>query len=177
MCYFVTIAVPAQHADGISGVFGRGYQVFPTANRSVTAALPAGYSAHLLTSGMCSCDLYARPRDAGAPVPEARRRRDYENRGWSETKIRRALQQAKASARSKWQEPFVGFRPDVVGGLQTLCRAAGSVAVLVHWYSGDVESERLDLHSVPRCECEQLAARMRELAEDQLLIASDRRRR
>src|SRR3954447_12403694 len=93
MCFFVTLAVPSQHARRIGEVFARGFQTRPAANASVAAVLPAGYAARLITSGMCSCDLYARPRGAAAPDPAAHLRRKYEERGWSEAKIKRALEQ------------------------------------------------------------------------------------
>src|SRR5215213_1542275 len=128
MCFFLTVAVPSQHAERIGEAFGRGFQTHPTANASVTAALPAGYAARLVTSGMCSCDLYARPRTADAPDPATHLRRKYEKRGWSEAKIKRALEQAADNA-SKTNRATSGFRSDVLTGFEALCRAAGSVAL------------------------------------------------
>jgi hypothetical protein len=171
MCFFVTIAVPSQHAEQIGEVFARGFQTRPTANAGVTAVLPAGYAARLITSGMCSCDLYARPRDAGVPDPAAHLRRKYEKRGWSEAKIKRALEQVEVQP-SKTNRATSGFRPDVLSAFEALCRAAGSVALLVHWYSGDIESERLPLGEPRRCKCDELAARAQSLVEDQILIAA-----
>src|SRR4051794_39247903 len=127
MCYFLTIAVPSPHAERIGGMFGRGFQTHPTANPSVTSALPAGYAARLITRGMCSCDLYARPRGADAPDPAAHLRREYERRGWSEAKIQRALEQIDVKA-SKKNRATSGFRSDVLSGIEALCHTAGSVA-------------------------------------------------
>lgn len=174
MCYFVTVAVPSQHAGRVGEVFGRGCQARPTANPTVTAALPAGYAALLITRGICSCDLYARPRGAGEPDAAAHLRRKYENRGWSDAKIRRALEQVEVRA-SKTARAVSGFRPDVITGFEALCRAAGSVALLVHWYSADVESERVSLGPPLRCDCDELAARAQTLGEAQVLIATARR--
>lgn len=173
MCFFVSVAVPSQHAERIGDIFGRGFQIHPTANASVTAALPAGYSARLVTSGMCSCDLYARPRAAAAPDPATHLRRKYEKRGWSEAKISRALEQAVNNA-SKTNRATSGFRSDVLTGFEALCRAAGSVALLVHWYSGEVESERLPLGQPRRCTCDELAEQAQALGEDKVLIAARR---
>jgi hypothetical protein len=58
--------------------------------------------------------------------------------------------------------------------LGTLCRAAGSVALLVQWYNGDVEAERLSLGQPIRCGCDELAARAQSLDEDEVLIAAAR---
>ena len=174
MCFFVTVAVPSQYVDRIGEVFGRGFQTHETANPSVMAALPAGYAARRITSGMCSCDLYGRRRTAEAPNPVAHLRRKYEKRGWSEAKIKRALEQV-AVKESKTNRASSGFRSDVLSGVETLCRAAGSVALLVHWYSGDVESERVRLGQPRRCRFDELAAQAQSLVEDQVLIATARR--
>jgi hypothetical protein len=174
MCFFLTVAVPAKHADRISEVFGRGFQTHASTNPSVTAAFPVGYEARLVTSGMCSCDLYARPGAAAASDPAAHLRRKYERLGWSEAKIQRALEQAVASA-SKLHRPTSGFRDDVTERLGALCRAAGSVAFVVHWYNGDVQTERLPLHRAKPCDCDELRTRAQQLAEDAVLIASTRR--
>src|SRR5688500_7852026 len=111
MCFFVTLAVPSQYVDRIGEVFGRGFQTHSTANPSVMAGLPAGYAARLITSGMCSCDLYGRPHSAEAPDSAAHLRRKYEKRGWSETKIKRALEQVTAKE-SKTNRAQSGFRSD-----------------------------------------------------------------
>jgi hypothetical protein len=170
MCFFLTVAVPVQHAHRIREVFG-GFQTRPTANASVIAALPETYEARLITRGMCSCDLYARPRAAEGSDPTPHLRRKYEKLGWSEAKIQRAIEQAMASA-PKSDRPISGFRPDVTECLDTLCRVAGSVALLVHWYNGDVETERLSLGQPLRCDCDEVGARAQSLGEDQVLIAA-----
>ncbi len=174
MCFFLTIAVPTKHVERIGAVFGRGFQSHSTANPSVTAALPAGYSARLITSGMCSCDLYARPHSADAHDPAMHLRRKYEKRGWSEAKIARTLEQV-AVKESKTHRATSGFRSDVLSGIEALCRAAGSVALVIHWYSGDIESERLPLGKPLRCKCAELTSQAHSLVEDQVLIAAAER--
>jgi len=174
MCYFLTVAVPAQHADRIGEVFGRGFQTHASENPSVAAALPVGYEARLVTSGMCSCGLYARPGTSVAPDRMAHLRHKYEKLGWGAAKIRRALEQAAASA-AKPHAPASGLRVDVTERLGALCRAGGSVAFLVHWYDGDVRTERLPLHRAEPCDCEELGTRAQQLAEDAVLIAVARR--
>lgn len=171
MCFFLTVAVPAKHVERIGEVFGRGFQTHPTVNATVTEALPAGHEPRLVTSGMCSCDLYARPRAAEASDPTSHLRRKYEKLGWREAKIERAIKQSAASA-AKHNRPIAGLRDDVTERLVTLCRAACSVALLVHWYNGDVETERLTLHRSAPCKCEELVTRSQQLIEDEVLIAA-----
>ena len=170
MCYFLTVAVPVRHAHRIGEVFGRGFQTRATANPSIIVALPAGYTPCVVTSGDCSCDLYAKPTSPAALDPTVHLRRKYEKLGWSAAKIQRALDQAAASS-AKLNRPTSGVRDDVTDCLGALCRAAGSVALLVHWYSGDLETERLTLHRAPPCESSALRSRAQHLAEDEILIA------
>jgi hypothetical protein len=169
MCFFLTIAVPSLHAERIGEEFGRGFQVHPTANPSAMDAFPSGFVARLITSGMCSCDLYVRPQDAHLPNSPTHGRLKYEKRGWSESKIKRALSQAEANA-AKPKQRNPGVHSDVVNRLQAICRVAGSVAMFVHFYNSEIETERLSLRPSNPCKCDQLSARAKELGEDQVLI-------
>jgi hypothetical protein len=122
---------------------------------------------------MCSCDLYAPPRSESNANPVPHLRREYEKRGWSEAKIQRAIKQAAAKVRqANRTEP--GFRADVVDCVAALCRATGGVALFVHWYNGDVETERLSVGHARRCRCDELPARTQQLTEGQLLVATAR---
>jgi hypothetical protein len=78
-------------------------------------------------------------------------------------------EQSRASAP---QRPVEGLRPDVVTRLQTLCETAGSVAVLVHWYRGDVDTERFSAEGFTECGCADLSARAQALVEDHVLVAT-----
>jgi hypothetical protein len=172
MCFYVIIAVPADRGDHVPEVFGQGFKTSPTANRSISAALPAGYPARLITNGMCSCDLYASPRSETEADPEDHLRRKYAKLGWSDAKITRAVEQAKAKGSKNLHAR--GLRSDVVSRLQELCQSAGKVAVLVHWYHGDVETERLSLTRAQPCDCGELPSRATTLREGEVLIAVDR---
>jgi hypothetical protein len=171
MCYFLTVAVPAKHVARIGEVFGRGFQAYPTANASVRAAIPEHFEAHLITSGMCSCDLYFGSRASAAPDHAARLRHKYERLGWNEAKIQRALAQSAAIA-AKTSRLKSGFREDVIDRLGAMCGVASRIALLVHWYTGHVETEQISLEAPLRCRCDELAAQLRILGEDRVLIAS-----
>lgn len=168
MCYFVTIGVPEKHAHRIREAFSRGYHLDETKNASVLAAFPPNYAARLVTSGMCSCDLYARPRSPLSGNREQRLRRKYSKRGWSEAKIDRAI--AEAGVEEQAAMSFSGLAPVVIEGLQALCESAGEAAVVVHWYRGDTETARLSLNS-QTCESAELPERASRLKEDEVLIA------
>ena len=173
MCFFITIAVPARNADLVPQVFGRDFRTDPTANPAIAAALPTGYALMLLTSGMCSCSLYSVPLSDAQPDPEDHLRRKYAKRGWSDAKIARAVEQAKQSGTKNLH--VRGLRPDVVTRLQELCQTAGKVAVIVHWYGGDIEAEQFVPTRAEPCECAELPARAAQLREDELLVVAARR--
>jgi hypothetical protein len=173
MCFFITIAVPAQKAGLVEEVFGRGFHTAPTANASVAAALPAGYAALLVTDGHCSCDLYAAPQSPTGRNPEDHLRKKYAKRGWSDAKIARAVEQGKASGPKNLHTR--GLRADVASRLVELCHAAGGVTVVVHWYRGRVETEPLSLKHAEPCDCADLPTRAASLPEDEVLIAASRR--
>lgn len=173
MCFFVTIAVPAKQANRIPEAFGRGFQILPTANASVLSVLATEYTACLITCGMCSCDLYRRPHTSVAADSDEHLQRKYASRGWSQAKIARAVKQAKEHNRSA--VTWSGLRGDVIERLRSLCEAAGAIAVVVHWYSGDVESERMSLKRSLVCECCEFEARASTLPEDEVLFVKSPR--
>jgi hypothetical protein len=145
MCFFLTIGVPADNASRLEDAIPRGLAVHPVANPSILRMLPAGYRTFVLTSGSCSCDLYRAPTPAiGATEDHAAKlRRKYARRGWSEAKIQRAL--AQAAVRPEPEEPFVGLRPDVRQLLARLVEEIGELALVNHWYNGDVETEEFEV--------------------------------
>ena len=169
MCYFVTIGVPERHAGRIRDTFSRGYQLDETKNASVLAAFPQNYAARLVTSGMCSCGLYARPRSPLSGNREQRLRRKYAKRGWSEAKIARAI--AEAGVDEQVAMSFSGLAPVVIDGLQALCDSAGEAAVVVHWYRRDTETARLSL-TQQTCASMELPERAARLKEDEVLVVT-----
>lgn len=147
MCYFLTISVPAKHEALVANRFGRGFGVIETKNASLQAAFPQSNRMFLLTSGMCSCDLYFDAKFAG-PLrnPESRAaklRADYQRRGWSATKIERAIEQSLAL--QSFKPPPSGLRTDVRMGLAEVFAAAGEGGIFAHFYSEDIESVRFQL--------------------------------
>jgi len=168
MCFFLTIAVPSKHADQIAQVFADRFQSRPTCNASVLSALPQHYAGQLITRNGCSCDLYARPQTANSIDRAEHLRRKYEARGWSQAKIARAMEQAQSTT---LQTPTSGLHADVIERIQTLCRSVGSIALRVHWYDGDVETELLSPTHAQPCNFTDLPARAQQLNEDQVLLA------
>src|SRR5271156_4822792 len=116
MCYFIGLGLPSPASGRLIEEFERGYMLPPTSNASIRAGLPASFQSRLLTSGMCSCDLYRRP-GVPSPEPSPERMRDrYRKRGWSEAKIDRAISRSRARPGAA-RPGFSGLRADVAAGI------------------------------------------------------------
>lgn len=137
------------------------------------SAFPPRYAAKAIARDGCSCGLYCSPETAtddndGAAAEDAERAlRRYGRKRWSEAKIARAMQQAQRCKppRDEWR----GLRPDIIERLGALCEAAGGLALVVHQYNGNIDSERFTLVRGPPCKCSELAMRATMLPEDQVL--------
>jgi hypothetical protein len=169
MCYFLTVAVPAKHVDFLERLFQPEFQTLALTNPHAATAFPLDYIPRVITSGICSCDLFASPDRTQTDDFTAQLRLKYQREGWSEAKIQRAIEQAETSrARSPRLER--GLRSDVVDRLRKLTETAGAAGVFSHWYAGDVASETLELQRLPSCGLDDFPQRAAELNEDQILI-------
>lgn len=149
MCYFITIGLPEDKAQFLEDHIPRGFHIAPIENLSVLEQMGRGFRTYLLMSGGCSCSLFNEPRpeakEAGQTREHSRRerlRRKYEKMGWSAAKIDRALTQL---PRGREGESFTGLRGDVQHFVGELALNVGEVAVVAHWYDGDVQETRLTL--------------------------------
>jgi hypothetical protein len=144
MCDFITIAVPADKAKLLEDAIPRGIQALAVSNASIRRQIGAGYRRYALVSGGCSCDLYRSPNDPIDTADEIeKRRRKYQKKGWSQAKIERAI--ASCSRRDLERDAFAGLRPDVRSLVADVAEQASELAIIVHWYSGDVETEKIAL--------------------------------
>lgn len=171
MCHFLTVGVPARRAEQLTAPAGSELQLHPTANPSVLAAFPDGFTAIVVTEGFCSCNIYARPGDefADAGVLDRSLRRKAAKLGWSAAKIRRAARQSQ-SAHDRRPRPTPGLRGDVIDWLHELCGRTGHIAVVVHFYSVGVESEAFECTRLPACRLDDFPRAATELSEDAVLV-------
>ena len=141
MCYFITIAIPKEKDEILVSNKTRGIELSRTLNESIIKSLPNGYSAFFLTSGMCSCDLFAEEQEGvDKQKIEASLRKKYSKKGWSKSKIDRAISQ---SASSSEKTGRYGLRDDIFFFICSLCNETGPVYFIAHWYKGDTETEKV----------------------------------
>ncbi len=145
MCYFITIGMQQNKSAAATAVAPRGLRVQPRVNRSISQYLPKRVTTFVVTKHGCSCALFC--EESEKPDEEEvieKLRRKYQSRGWSPTKIERALAQHRADRRSP--EPPYGLVPPVRSFLADLCNEVGELFVIVHWGTA---SERIELSEGP----------------------------
>lgn len=146
MCYFITVALSENKAEFLEKHVPRGLHIRRIAHQSVLQHAPHGFCAYLLMSGGCSCALFNEsPKESDGNrqvedrLDQERLRRKYQKRGWSTVKTNRALRQHATSSKASL---VVGLRGDVQQFLGELAMNVEQLAVLVHWYDGDVQDAR-----------------------------------
>jgi hypothetical protein len=133
MCYFVFIGVPARyHGLLVEHFTAVRFDVHPTSNLTVHRIFPEADAIFTVCHGGCSCDIYAR-RDPA--LAHAAMRAKYENKGWSKSKIEKALR----SRRPLDKPQAEAFRDSFA----SLVKAAGSARLFAHSFAGDVETEEV----------------------------------
>jgi hypothetical protein len=168
MCYFVTVAVPETHAERLENSVPRDLAAHPVMNASIARHLPPKYRSYVLTTGMCSCDLFFSEspiRHNGAHADKLRQK--YEKRGWSKAKIDRALAQASPKRAS---ESTVGLRQDLRELLATVVEETGELGIVAHWYHGDIEAESFSVSIGPIVTPESLRTGEPPMSEDQIVF-------
>jgi hypothetical protein len=168
MCYFLTVALPEAKTVALTTHVPRGFAVWECENRSIARSFPAGFRSHLVTSSMCSCDLFRRPWiEERSTAREDRLRRKYARQGWSQAKIARALTPATVG---RHRETFVGLRPDLRTWLAGVARGAGELALVVHFYNGSVEEEVVPLSRRVAGDIDSFEAGQVPILEDQRML-------
>lgn len=167
MCFFITMAVPADAADEVARRHAEpGLRIDRTGNPSAVEAAGPARTPLLVTGGGCSCAWYRRP--GTDPLHDrARAEAKYRRLGWSETKIERAI----ASMR-KAPRPGDGVHAVVMDLLTAVAHDCGEVCVWVHDFTGRVEREPYAITRRIRCACADLPAYARVLDTDVALTVA-----
>lgn len=143
MCWYVTIGVSPEGAPLVEELASRAGRVAVrrSTNPSMATIFPRRDIRLEVTSGGCSCDLYAPAVRPSAGGWEGQRER-YREKGWSEAKIDRAI-----AARDRAKGASIGRTGGI--GPERLFREIisqqvahyRSVRMLAHTYSGPVDKE------------------------------------
>jgi hypothetical protein len=145
LCYFVTVGAREAGVSILDAEKRRreGLDVAPALNPHVVALFPPADKLFLITHGGCSCELYAARGARGSDKETIEKERArYRKKGWSEAKIRRALETKLAARapvpRSQREDTPMEKLSDL---LTRLAAVPGGVRIFVHAYSGSVDEE------------------------------------
>ncbi len=159
MCHFVSATLPITADLAVLGPIAAQHHRALTLlhNPHVEAQLPPTVRYYLTTTGHCDCGtaLGSTNRELRSqPKPDtAKQIAAFQRRGWSATKIARWLeQQASTESRAaRVQRDHAHQRtPEADEWLQFVqavltSGGADSFGLLLHWYSGGLDSERIEL--------------------------------
>ncbi len=131
MCYFVFVGAPKrQHSTLMESLVNAGFEVSVTQNQTIVATFPKSDTVSVVSYKGCSCDIYA---EKPVSFDEAAERARYRKKGWSKSKIDRAI----LGKRRPERPALASFR----NCLATFTRRTKSVRVLAHFFHGAVDTE------------------------------------
>lgn len=162
MCYFITVGVAQGHAELLKQRLADTFGTTPVSNESILHFLPAGHLTFNL-GGMCACHLYSGSR--AEPLDADRLRSKYKKKGWSPSKIDRAISD-KVSAQ---RDSFNGLRPDLREQLYGIAGEVGRLSIVVHFYAGGEESEVIPIGRKKVVTCDGLMNDEDSVPEDTLV--------
>ena len=141
MCYLVTIGTSGSQAE-VEGLVGPNSRlvVHPSKNLSLRSLFPRGDQLFQVTSGGCSCDVVIRSNELSRDEQYARLRARYERKGWSPTKIGRALADWEIAHERRTQHQAAP-QAELCALLRAMTSKSGDLRVLIHFYSGHFDTE------------------------------------
>jgi hypothetical protein len=138
--------------------------VWQCENKNIMAHLPPESHGYVVTTGMCSCDIYHWSNND--PEEEIKRLKEkYRRKGWSKNKIDRAVEEATAARSTKSS----GLRADIREAISSVAASFGVVHVFVHFYSGDQTTEKVTINPGPTVKAEEFRSGEYVLAPDTLV--------
>jgi hypothetical protein len=173
MCYFITLVVQGADEASIAPVLTRhGRRATPISNPSVASILQPGEVQFLTTVGHCDCAtvLIGRSTDRRATQVEK-----LAKKGWSPSKIERWLRDretADVRAHARRDAPStdsVELWTSLIGDLFAM-RCVRQVGLLLHNYSGDVNTEAFEVTRAS-ARFDHFVARLLEIQDGELLMA------
>jgi hypothetical protein len=178
MCWFVTAVLPESaplaELDAVARKFGR--QFHPLANPSVERQIARGQRYFTTTSGHCDCGtvLGSHSKQASQTVDWIAEERRLLKKGWSKTKVARALEQKRdIAARSDRaaEEASAAELASWVGLItEVLDSGAREVGLLLHFYRGGLDEE-IHLKAVEPVAADRMTGEtLRKMREDVLYV-------
>lgn len=121
MCYMIVVGLPQAAQQHWIARLPSGMRAGAARYEGLSTRM-GGFPTFIVTTGMCSCDLFNRGSDQHTF-------KKYQKKGWSKTKIERAI------ANQKKANIHAGLHPDLRHWLADAAIATRHAYLLVHWDS------------------------------------------
>lgn len=160
MCHFITgVLSKGGDAEAVGTLAeAHGFQWAPMANPTVQKQLTSGETYFLTTRGMCDCGTslgWIGRKTPAHSLDEAltQQAQALRKKGWSNAKVerwietRRAVEQRQSRTDDQTAPTHEG---DLQRWVHFLCevietQASAGIGILLHWYRGGIDSERIQL--------------------------------
>src|SRR5262245_53542390 len=177
MCYFITLVVQGADEASIASVVTRhGRRATPISNPSVASMLQPGEVQFLTTVGHCDCATVLIGRSTAQDTDRlAKQVEKLAKKGWSHSKIERWLQDRETAdfrahtRRDAQRTDSVALWTSLIRDLFAM-RSVRLVGLLLHNYSGDVDTETFETTRVT-VRFDDFVARLLEIHDGELLMA------
>ena len=123
MCYMVVVGIPEEAERKWLPRLPEGLNSWMASYPGLSAHMD-GFTPHIIGTSMCSCDLFHPEAD-----PPYQLRKRYRRKGWSESKIDRAMENRRSTEKQN------GLREDVRHWLAETVEEGGAAYLWVHWDS------------------------------------------
>jgi hypothetical protein len=170
MCYFITIGINSEFASALHHHLRNECNLMRNNNPYLAQYFKDNEVAFNLVTGKepCSCALYF-DSNQKEPPEAAMKRLKYRKKGWSEEEVDRAIAEEFSLYKGKFHGKFDRLKPELRQHLCNVVRDVGRVLLIVHWYSENTETERLNIKSQRAIGCDELLSRDEAVAEDVLI--------
>ncbi|MEW6347823.1 MAG: hypothetical protein AB1646_02065 [Thermodesulfobacteriota bacterium] len=138
MCYFIVVGIPEETAATALRSLPAGLRAIPDSQYGGLNRWMSGCALFVVVEGMCACSLFTPKPKAPGRSRLKKLRRKYEQQGWSEAKIQRAL----ADILNR-PERDAGLRPGLADWIADIAEGAGRVYLYVHWASDKIARDPL----------------------------------
>lgn len=168
MCYFITIAVNEKHESTLKQKLHSSFTLMPSENPHLAICFKSQDISFVITNGMCSCDLFTKQHLIENSEENLRRKYSkskYKKLGWTKAKIERAI----ADSLSRATKDFSGLRADLRRSLCDLVSETKRATLVIHFYSGNVETEEIPIKGKKIVTCEDLQNNDESVDEDVLI--------
>ncbi len=141
MCRHIALAVrEKQYVQE----FFIGYEIIDNNNQTLAKAIPRGYTWLWITlKYVCVCGLFDPKIDLEKDFEEklAKAQRKYKKRGWTETKVNRAVDEIKNQMSRRISSMPVGLSVPLYEAIKNLVKKQGQCFFFVSWVNGDPDKE------------------------------------